>query len=143
VKEKELCSGIGAGSGSRIGPSLFTITCSVRPGKSLAETEAAISEEIGRLDVDMITAAELQRVRTATRRNAVSMRESALGRAQSLADSAVLYDDPNRINWFTDKVAAVTPAEVQRVAQKYLRNTNRIVVHTVPGAAPAAPATTR
>ena len=37
VKEKELCSSIGAGSGTRMGPGLFRITCTVRPGKSLEE----------------------------------------------------------------------------------------------------------
>ncbi|MGH9646642.1 MAG: M16 family metallopeptidase, partial [Bryobacteraceae bacterium] len=34
VKEKELCSGISAGSATRMGPGLFRITCTVRPGKS-------------------------------------------------------------------------------------------------------------
>jgi predicted Zn-dependent peptidase len=137
VKEKELCTGIGAGAGARMGPGLFTITCSVRPGKSLADAEAAIDEEVARIAAVTATDAELQRVRTSSRRGAVNLRESSLGRAQSLADNAALYDDPNRVNTQIDKINAVTSADVQRVSQKYLQVSNRVVVHTVPGVAPA------
>jgi zinc protease len=72
------------------------------------------------------------------------MRESALSRANSLADNAAMDNDPNRINTQTEKISAVTAADVQRVARTYLRTTNRIVMHTLPGAgAPQPPASTR
>ena len=72
------------------------------------------------------------------------MRESALNRALTLADNAVLYNDPNRINTLTDRLSSVTAADVQRVARTYLRPTNRIVMHTLPGAGtPAAPPSTQ
>ena len=83
-----------------------------------------------------MTADELQRVRTSARRSAVGIRESSLARAQTLADNAVLFNDPNRINTDPDKIAAVTAADVQRVATTYLQTTNRVVVHTTPAAAP-------
>ena len=86
---------------------------------------------------------ELQRVRTSSRRNAVGLRESSLGRAQSLADNAALYNDPNRLNTMPEKVAAVAAPEVQRVVTTYLKTSNRVVVHTLPGGgpAPASPTT--
>jgi predicted Zn-dependent peptidase len=143
VKEKELCTGIGAGAGGRMGPGLFTITCSVRPGKSLDEAEAVITDEVARMTAVTATDAELQRVRTSSRRGGVNVRENSLGRAQSLADNAVLYDDPNRINTQAEKISAVTPADVQRVSRKYLLVSNRVVVHTVPGAVAPTPPTTR
>jgi zinc protease len=142
VKDKELCSSIGAGAGSRVGPGLFTITCSVRPGRVVADAEAAITEEVTRMQTAAVTAQELQRVRTSARRSAVSMRESTIGRAQSLADNAVLYNDPNRINTNTDKLAAVAAADLQRVASRYLQTSSRVVVQTMPPAPAAAPATT-
>jgi zinc protease len=144
VKEKELCSNIGAGAGSRVGPALFTVTCAVRPGKSVNNAEAAITEEVSRLQTAAVTEQELHRVRTSARRNAVALRESTLARAQSLADNAVLYNDPNRVNTTPDKLAAVAVADVQRVAGRYLQVSNRVVVHTMPAApAPTAPTTTR
>jgi zinc protease len=139
VKTQELCANIGAGSAQRVGPGLFTITCAVRPGKKIEEAEASITEEVARLHAAAVTADELQRVRTTSRRQAVGIRESAIGRAQSLADNAVLYNDPNRINTLPDRIAAATAADVQRVASKYLQTTNRVVVHTLPAAAPGAP----
>ena len=139
VKEKELCSSVGSGSGSRMGPGLFSITCSVRPGKSIQEAEALISEEVAKLQTAPVTDQELRRVRTSARRQAVSIRESALSRAQQLADNALLYNDPNRINTNAEKISAVTTADVQRVAKTYLRIDNRVVMHTLPAVAPPPP----
>ena len=52
----------------------------------------------------------------------------------------MLYNDPNRINTNPEKLSAVTAADVQRVAAKYLVSTSRVVMHTLPAAsAPAAP----
>ncbi len=143
VKDKELCSSIGSGAGSRVGPATFTITCSVRPGKNIAEAETAIDEEVSQMRTAAVTAEELQRVRTSSRRNAVGVRESSLGRAQSLADNAVLYNDPNRINTTPEKVASVAAPDVQRVVAAYLKNSNRVVMHTLPGGGPtpASPTT--
>jgi len=138
VKEKELCSGISAGSAARMGSGLFRITCTVRPGKSAQEAESLIYEEVAKMNVTPVTDQELQRVRTGARRGAVGIRESALSRAVSLADNAALYNDPNRINTNTDKTMAVTAADVQRVAKTYLRSENKIVIQTNP--APGGPA---
>jgi predicted Zn-dependent peptidase len=52
----------------------------------------------------------------------------------------VYYNEPNLINMRLDKVGAVTKEDVQRVANKYLIDTNRTVVITMP-AAKAKPAT--
>jgi predicted Zn-dependent peptidase len=136
VKEKELCSSIGSGSGARMGPGMFTITCSVRPGKSIQEAEALISEEVAKLHSAPVTEQELKRVRTSARRSAVSIRESAISRALQLANDAVMYNDPNRINTTAEKLAAVTPSDIQRVAKAYLRIENEIVMQTMPGVAP-------
>jgi zinc protease len=139
VKEKEVCATIGGGGGTRMGPGSFQIVCTVRAGKTMQEAEALIWEEIVRIQNGPVTDRELRRVRTAARRNAVAIRESALARAQQLADFAAMYKDPNRINTNTEKLMAVTAADIQRVAKGYLRKENQVVIQTVPKAAvPAA-----
>jgi len=142
VKEKQLCSSINSGAASRMGAGLFRITCTVRPGQKIEEAESLISEEIAKLHSAPVTDKELRRVRTSARRSAVAVRESALSRAMSLADNAANYNDPNRINTLTDKMTAVTAADVERVTKAYLRNDNRVVMYTLPAAAagPAPPA---
>jgi predicted Zn-dependent peptidase len=66
--------------------------------------------------------------------------QSSLSRAINMSVWTVYYNDPNLINTRLDKVSAVTKAEVQRVANKYLTAANRTVVVTIPkkAAAPAA-----
>jgi predicted Zn-dependent peptidase len=52
----------------------------------------------------------------------------------------VFYNDPGVINTRYDRIAAVTAADVQRVARQYLVPANRSVVTTTPKpAAPGAP----
>jgi zinc protease len=133
----------GAGSGARMGPALFIVSCSVRAGKDITEAEAAMNEVIAAAPTAPVTEQELRRVRASARRSDVGMRESALSRAISLADNAVLYNDPNRINIQSARLTSVTAADVQRVARTYVRPTNRIVMHTIPGAStpPAPPST--
>jgi zinc protease len=139
VKEKELCAQAGAGSMARMGPGLFTISCLVRPGKNPQEAEAAISEEVAALHAAPVSAKELQRAQVAARRAAISSRTSALSRAMQLADDAVMYNDPNRINTTLEKRMAVTAIDIQNAAKTYLRTANRVVIHTVPATRPAGP----
>jgi zinc protease len=134
VKEKELCSGISAGSAARMGPGLFRITCTLRHGETIQEAEALISEEVAKMLAAPVTQEELKRVSTSARRSAISIRESALSRALSLADDATLYNDSNRINTTPEKLAAVSATDVQRVAKAYLRSDNKIVIETTPKA---------
>jgi predicted Zn-dependent peptidase len=138
VKEKELCSGVGSGAGARMGPSMFTVSCQVRPGKNPDDAEALIAEEIAKLHSAPVSPQELKRVQTNMRRTSVSLRESVLARAQSLADGAVLYNDPGRVNTLYDKIGNVTPAQIQRAARKYLVIENKVVMRTLPAPAPAA-----
>ncbi len=138
VKEKEVAASVSAGVDGRDGPSKLQIFAMVRPGKSAQEVEGLISEEIARLVSAPVTDQELNRVRVATRRSALFPRESVLSTAVSLADGAALYDDPNRMNTEPDKRMAVTAADIQKAAQKYLRTANRVVIVTQPAAAPAA-----
>jgi zinc protease len=49
-----------------------------------------------------------------------------------LSEYAVFYNDPNLLNTQFQKFAAVTKADVQRVAQKYLKPSNRTVAITTP-----------
>jgi len=49
-----------------------------------------------------------------------------------LGQAAVLLGDPNRVNTDLEKLQAVTPADVQRVANKYLTEKNRYVFIYLP-----------
>ena len=138
VDQKELVVQVSASTDRRAGPSMFHISATLRPGKKPEEVEGLISEQIAKLHAEPVTAKELQRARIGVERAAES-RLTVLSRAQTLADDAALYNDPNRINTDIDQQLAVTAADIQRAARAYLVASNRVVVDTLPSGGSSRP----
>jgi predicted Zn-dependent peptidase len=134
VKDKQLVTGVGGFMAERRGPGALFISATLKPGGKTEEVEAAIYAEIERLRKEGIADWELQKAKNTTRRNFINGLQSSLSRAISLGQYAVFYNEPNLINTRLDKVEAVTKADVQRVADKYLTAANRTVVITTPKA---------
>jgi len=137
VRQKQLSTGVSAVPGENRGPGLFTVVGTVTPGKEVSDLEAAIDIEIERLKTEPIEAWEIAKARNVARSQLVNTVGSALGRAIALGEDAIFYDQPGRINTDAERIAKVTPEDVQRVARQYLVKTGRTVVITVPKAAPA------
>ena len=139
VRQKQLTTGVGAGSNGRRGPQLFMLSATAMPGKPVADLEAALYAEIERIKTEPIQAWELDKARNSAKRGVVSGLSSSLNVAVTLAENALAYNDPGLINTQIDRINTVTAADVQRVAKQYLIPTNRTVVITTPkSAAPAA-----
>jgi len=134
TREKELVTNIGAGAQESRGIGGFYVTATPRRGVTTDAVEAAVYDEIARLQKEPIADWELQKAKTGARRNFVMSLQSSLGRANIIGQYAVYYNDPNLINTRLDKYLAVTKEDVMRVANKYLAATNRTVVITVPKA---------
>jgi zinc protease len=132
VKEKELVTAVGGFMDEKRGVGAMYTFATVKPGVKPEDVEAIIYEEIERLKKEPIADWELQKAKNTTRRNFINGLQSSLNRAVTMGGYSVYYGDPNLINTRLDKVAAVTKEDVQRVANKYLRNTNRTVVVTLP-----------
>ena len=140
VKEKEMVTSVGGFMDEKRGVGAFYSNATLRPGVKTDDVEAAIYAEIERLKKEPIADWELQKAKNTTRRNLINGLQSSLLRAITIGQYAVYYNDPSLINTRLDKVAAVTKEDVQRVANKYLLDTNRTVVITMPQAK-AKPAT--
>lgn len=140
VKEKQLATSASCGADGRRGPSLFTISVMPVPGKDLAEIEKLVYDEVEKFKAELISDAEIARIRMSTCRYDVTSKQSSLSRAMQLGQYAVFFDNPNLINTGADKWYAVTKADIQRVAQTYLTATNRTVIITMPKPKPAKPA---
>ncbi len=139
VRQKELSTGVSAFPGQNRGPGLFTVVGTVTQGKAVADLEAAIEAEIERVKTGPIESWEMEKARNSARNQLVNNLGSALGRAVTLGEDALFYDQPGRLNTTADRIAKVTPDDVQRVAKQYLVKTGRTVVITVPKAPAAAP----
>ncbi len=144
--EKDLAVGVGAGPQDATGPGLFTVEASLPPNGDVAAVEAILGSEIARVQADGVTPDEVATAKVEERVGTVRRLQTALGRAQQLGLYAVQFHDPNRVNTLLVDLQKVTPADVQRVAKKYLVPANRAVIITLPadtpptGARPAAPA---
>lgn len=134
VKEKELVTNVNGFMDEKRGPGGLYTFATLKPGAKAADVEATIYEEIDRLKKETIADWELQKAKNTTRRGFINSLQSSLSRAITLGQAAVYYNDPGLINTRLDKVSAVTKSDVQRVAEKYLRQTNRTVVITLPKA---------
>jgi len=134
VKEKEMVTNVTGRMDEKRGIGAFYSNATLRPGVKTEDVEAAIYAEIERLKKEPIADWELQKAKNSTRRSLINGLQSSLLRAITIGQYAVYYNDPSLINTRLDKVAAVTKEDVQRVANKYLLDTNRTVVITMPQA---------
>jgi len=134
VRDKELVTAVGGFNAENRGPGAFYITATLRPGVKPDAVEAAIYEEIGRLQKESIADWELQKSKSATRRAFMQNAQRSLSSAITIGQYAVYYNEPGLINTRLDKVNAVTKADVQRVANTYFTKENRVVVITTPAA---------
>ena len=141
VKEKEMVSGVGGFMDEKRGVGAFYTNATLRPNVKTEDVEATIYAEIDRLKKEPIADWELQKAKNTTRRKPDQRSAKLTLRAITIGQYTTYYNEPNLINERLDKVAAVTKEDVQRVANKYLVDTNRTVVITMPKAkAKAQPA---
>jgi predicted Zn-dependent peptidase len=139
VREKQLAVFANAGNPDKRGPGLFQVSAQVAPGKSPADVEAALLEEIEKVKTGPIHDWEIDKAHNNAIRQQAGAVTSTLTRAIQLGEYALFFDNPNLINTRADNYKKITAADVQRVAKKYLTKENRSVVVTLPkSATPAA-----
>jgi zinc protease len=140
VRRQQLAVQIYTGASGSKGPTLFYLEAVAAPGKPVPDVEAAMYAEVEKIKTDPIQDWELEKARNGAKRGLVGALRNSLQRAILLARYGVFYNDPGVINTRYERIAAVTAADVQRVAKQYLVTSNRSVVITMPkAAAPGAP----
>ena len=132
IRQQQLATNVFASRQESRGPGLFQIQITVAPGKSAADAEKAVMDEIEKVRSTPAADWELDKAKLNAQRAAVLSQESSLRRAIQLSQNALFYNDPGRINTRVGQIKAVTAADVQRVAQKYLVASNRSVIQTNP-----------
>ena len=108
-----------AGTNMRHDLSLHQIYASVAPGKTHAAVEAAILEEIARLQSGGVTEAEVERAQQQTVAYLAFRRDGTFGMTMEL-NEWIAVGDWTSYQRFPEEIAKVTPADVQRVARTYL-----------------------
>jgi predicted Zn-dependent peptidase len=122
-------------------PRLFAFQGVPIAPRTTADIETAVYEELERIQREPPTAEELQRVRNQIDAAGIQRLQSSFGLAFQLSSSEALWGDWRQTFRDQAAAAAVTAADVQRVARTYFTATNRTVATLVRPAA-AAPAPT-
>ncbi len=133
VDEKELAVQAGSFPASSQDPGLAIAFAITRPGTTdLRPVEAAFDEEVSRLQTELISDREFEKLRNQIEVDAISGYGSMAGIAESLADNEMFLGDANLINTETQRYLDVTREDIRRVARKYYSNDNRIVLYWLP-----------
>jgi len=125
------------GYDERRGPSALEGFVIYKPGNTAENVREIIWSEIDKLKNAPVSEDELQRAKNQVMRalfaaGSHTSLQRALGRAEMLAEYASFFGDPKLIDEDIDRYMKVTPAEVQRVAQKYFTKEGETVVDIVP-----------
>jgi predicted Zn-dependent peptidase len=132
VKDKSVALQVGGGIDLRRGPALFQAIALLKPGQDEGEVEKLIYEEFERVKTDGVTPAEMQKVLIQDRLQQAGSLVSTMSRARTMGTYAVFFHDPDLINTILAKYSEITPADIQRVARKYLGADERTVLLTDP-----------
>lgn len=115
-------------------PNLFYAVSVVQPGRSTVESEHALIEELDRLKTELITDQELLRAKNQFARDYVFGRATVEQKASHLSHAAVIHDDITTVDAEFDIFMNITKEDVQRVAQTYFTQENRLVLTIQPPA---------
>jgi predicted Zn-dependent peptidase len=108
-------------------PGLFLFYAFTAPGKTNEDAERALDVEIERLKKDLVTREELDGVKRRARANLIRQLEDNSQMAVSLSSWESLTGDWRNLFRQLDKINAVTPEDIRRVAQKIFTRNNRTV----------------
>jgi len=116
-------------------PGLFYVGAIMAGGKTVEQGETALLAQVARLRDTPPTEAELAEAKTGLLADAVRRREEIDGRAFALGYALLTDGDAARANTSLAELQAVTAADVQRVAKKWLADDRRTAIRYLPESA--------
>ena len=122
-------------------PTVFAFEVAIRPGVEHEKVEAAFDTIIDELQTEIVGERELTKAKNKTKANFIYSADGVTKLAQQIGYYHLIHDH-RYLETFSDKVEAVTPDDIQRVAREYFTQENRTVGWLIPtpeasGAAPA------
>jgi predicted Zn-dependent peptidase len=104
---------------------LMMVYALTAPGHTVDEVATAIRTEIERLKTEPVSTQELDRVKTQARAGLLRSLDSNEGMAQALLEYEIKTGNWRNLFKQVDAIAAITPGDIQRVAQSTFTPENR------------------
>ncbi len=129
VRQEESSAGAGASAiGLAWGNSLGFAYARALEGHALADLEAQVVDELGRLVADGPTQEEIERFRVQFEREWLTQCARLESRADLFSGYASLHGDPSLVNTRIPEMLAITPADVRDAARQWLNPDARAVL---------------
>jgi zinc protease len=121
VRGRQIAAAVGASYDmtARL-PELFTLDAIPAQGKSIAELEAALIEQIKQLQQAPVSDAELERVKAQVSAEDIFQRDSIFYQAMQIGILETIGIGWQKTDEYVDKINRVTAAQIQQAARKYL-----------------------
>lgn len=114
------------------GPQMFVLDGVPAPGKTAAQLEVALREQVARIAREGISAAELERVKTQWVAGEVYKRDSLFNQAREIGTYWVLGLPLDTNDQLLSRLRGVTAAQVQSVAARYFGDDQLTVATLLP-----------
>lgn len=113
-------------------PEPYALFLLYNPSFTAQQIVEQVQDEIAKLQAAPLDARDFERVKTQIRAMRIKQLESSLSRARELGQYEIADGNPELINTVMDRMMAVTPAQVQAAAKKYLSADRRAVLEIMP-----------
>lgn len=129
VRDTSIAVDVGAGydSTARGREALFELNGTPSEGKTVVDLEAALIAQIDLIKTGGVTQQELNRVKAAVIASDVYQRDSMFYQGMQIGQLVTMGYDWHMLKTYPDKLKAITSAQVQAVAQKYLVKDNMTI----------------
>ncbi len=125
--EQQLATQVSASSLDGFDPGLLYLSAVAAAKTDPARLEKALLAEVDKLVKDGVTAEELQKVKNQKLVNLYREQETINGKAQQLGNYEVFFGDYRKLFDAPAAYEKLTPADIQAVAAKYLKKSQRTV----------------
>jgi len=132
VDQDQLAINVNGGEQPSLDPGLYVFTVQPRSGVDPARTEAALFEEIAKVQTAPVSDEELRKAKNQLLAANFRQRKTIAGRANLLGTFEVFNGDYRKLFRLEQEIEGVTAAQMQAVAKKYFVADNRTVATLLP-----------
>lgn len=135
--DQRIADSVGASNGlSGRGPQTFSLEGVPAKGKTTEQLEAALREQIARIAKEGVNDAEMRRVRAQWLAANIYQRDSLFNQAREIGTYWVEGLPADTSDRLVERLVAVTPEQIQKVAQTYFGDDNLTVATLLPQSGP-------